>query len=59
MTRLYKDDSSGAYYTLCGRTLILLNGATGRRLISYLATHRACIHSGLQLVGNNFKRKQL
>lgn len=56
MTRLYLDAANRRYYVLYGGTLVSLVGRTGvRRVISYKATHEACINIGLQLIGTNFK----
>lgn len=56
MTSLYLDTVSHRYYVLYGGTLVSLVGRTGvRRVISYKATHEACINAGLQLIGTNFK----
>ena len=56
MTRLYLDVASHRYYALYGGTLVSFVGRTGvRRVISYKATHEACINAGLQLIGTNFK----
>lgn len=56
MTRLYLDAANHRYYALYGSTLVSFVGRTGvRRVISYKATHEACINAGLHLVGTNFK----